>query len=385
MTTMLSFSPQKRRRAAGYRVTGTPERRDVEPDTLYSGMILPQGPGNGTPMRVGSSAGTHRATMESMMEYRTFYLFDHVDMPLPDLVDLRPAADASVVVDGERFIPEEPEHWVKVRSESGYVFSYRGNLCDDLRANRPRPFAVYSITENDGKKFFFHIDAFEWSSEFGCWVIKEEWFVTNISEVFLRTEQHSSIKEKNTSIDRLFNQFRRAFIASMLLFPQFHIRKISNITFQSIDGPGGHHLSCGNYGTPIRIGEFVFDPVSLDPNWPYMVAMSDRATGDRFWIHGGVREPNHAVYRYSDADGEIESIIYSTDDASIDRDARSNTLGHFRPRILDSSGNSTFNQNIDRSRLLKMVRFWSASRVIRSFVYQSSFSIDIITPATELY
>jgi hypothetical protein len=385
MTDSPSFPHRNRRSGAEDRVTGAPYRRDVMRDTLYSGMILPQDASNGTPKRGGSSAAVYRPTKEKVMEYRTFYLFDRVDMPLPDLVDLRPAADASVVVEGERFVPEEPEHWVKVRSESGYVFGYRGNLCDDLRAHRPRPFAVYSILENDGKSYFFHIEALDWSSHSECWVARENWIITRISEVFARPTEYSSISANRELVDGLIDRFRRAFVASMLLFPQFHIRKIPNIVFQSHDGPGGRHLSWSDDRTPIKIGEFNFDPVSLDPVWDYMVAISDRATGDRFWIHGGVREPNHAVYRYSDAVGEIESIIYSTDDASFDKDPRSNTLGHFRPRIVDSSGNSTFNQNIDRWRLLKMVRLWSASRVIRSFVYQSSFSVDIITPATEVY
>jgi hypothetical protein len=93
---------------------GTPYRRDAKPDRLYSGMILPQDAGNGTPISVGSSAAVYRPTKERVMEYRTFYLFDRVDMPLPDLVDLRPAVDASVVVEGERFVPAGSESWAKV-------------------------------------------------------------------------------------------------------------------------------------------------------------------------------------------------------------------------------------------------------------------------------
>ncbi len=318
------------------------------------------------------------------MEYRTFYLFDRVDMPLPDLVDLRPAADASVVVEGERFVPVEAEHRVGIRSEYGYVFEYRGNICDDLDADRPRPFATYSIIECDGRKHFFHIDVFDWSNEFNCWTMRDDWF---ISRVTIRFGGPDPLPPKETDsgfIDHVISRFGRAFKASIILFPQCHLRKIPKVEFISHNGPGGRPLSWNFSRSSYKFGDFIIDPIAFDLERPDRIALCDRATGQRLWIHGGTRDPYLTIYRYSDDIGEIESIIYSTEDG-YDKDERCNTLGHLRPRIVDVNGHATLDQNVDGSRIQSMIRLWSVKRVLRSFIYQYSFSVDVVTPATFSY
>ncbi len=318
------------------------------------------------------------------MEYRTFYLFDRVDMPLPDLVDLRPAADASVVVEGERFVPAGSDAFASVRSERGYVFGYRANNCDDVYAARPHPFLCFDIVLGSGVEYFFHVDAFDWSELNASWILRDRWFITKITSDLRHPDFLPPIPHDSALIGELIDVFMKSFVALMKLYPQVHLPMIPNVEFRSHDGLGGRHGSWPRERTSFTLGAHVFDPTHVVSSMRPVFAISDRTLGTKFWISGGIREPRRTIYRFSDEIGEIESVIYSIDDG-YDQDTRSNTLGHFRPRMVDSDGSVTLNQDIGTRRLTSMIRIWAASEISWSLIRPMSFSYDVTTPATYEY